>query len=426
MKIVQTLYVDSEKDVLTDSFGWARPEFHLMSWALSCLQLKKIYGEVTLFANNNAREILIDVLQLPYSKIDTSLDDFVLPNKYLWALPKIFTYSKQKEPFLHIDGDVFIFDKFPKEFENADLATQNIELATEYYNSTQRELMANFDYFPSCVEKDFNTGVPIKAVNAGILGGNDVDFIKEYTDLAFEYINKNLYNMDKINVDRFNVFFEQHLFYVLAQEKQKTISFFIKEIFNDRGYKYLGNIYETPHRNYIHLLGHLKKDDFTCKQMAAKLRDLYPDYYYKIVSLFKKNNIPVFLPFYSYQSIDSKNDYSLLLTKSKAVYNGECQLQENNVRYDKELIDKKLKDIFLSFFDFNNSDIKEDYYLFVNTVFDFLKSNSKSADYYYGRDIVSLNWHNDIFHNENELLAKKIVQTEGVEIIDSQFDWGGG
>lgn len=65
MNYIQTLYIDSSKNPLKNSFGWARPEYHLMSWALSCLQLKKIYGNVELYANNTAAELLINDLKLP-------------------------------------------------------------------------------------------------------------------------------------------------------------------------------------------------------------------------------------------------------------------------------------------------------------------------------------------------------------------------
>lgn len=37
-----------------------------------------------------------------------------MPNG-LWAMAKIESYGLQTEPFLHIDGDVFIFDYLPQE-----------------------------------------------------------------------------------------------------------------------------------------------------------------------------------------------------------------------------------------------------------------------------------------------------------------------
>ena len=38
MDFIQTLYLDKSINLYTHTFGWAVPEFDLMSWALSCLQ----------------------------------------------------------------------------------------------------------------------------------------------------------------------------------------------------------------------------------------------------------------------------------------------------------------------------------------------------------------------------------------------------
>ncbi len=65
MKFIQTLYIQDNQKVLSNSFGWAAPEFHLMSWCLSFLQLKKYYGDIELYANSPAVELLVGYLNLP-------------------------------------------------------------------------------------------------------------------------------------------------------------------------------------------------------------------------------------------------------------------------------------------------------------------------------------------------------------------------
>ena len=70
-------------------------------------------------------------------------------------MPKIFTYSLQKEAFIHLDGDLFPFGKVPDELLNGSLISQKIEEATDYYLKTQNELTGNFNYFPNCIKNDF-------------------------------------------------------------------------------------------------------------------------------------------------------------------------------------------------------------------------------------------------------------------------------
>jgi hypothetical protein len=68
MTLLQTLYISSGKDLLRDSFGWVAPEYHLVGWALSCLQLRAFHGDVVLYANSPTARLLIDDLQLPYTE----------------------------------------------------------------------------------------------------------------------------------------------------------------------------------------------------------------------------------------------------------------------------------------------------------------------------------------------------------------------
>lgn len=433
MKFIQTLFID--KDPFKNSFGWAAPEYHLMSWVFSSLQLQKIYLNVELFANSRAAELLIDILDLPYSKVNITHDNLKLANDNLWALPKVFTYSLQGEPFVHIDGDVFLFDQLPKALIKSELIAQNIEEATDYYMSTQKELMAEFTYFPPCVQNDFFSLVPIRAVNAGILGVNNISFIKEYTSLAFEYIARNLKHLSSIQVDRFNVFFEQHLFYSLAKEKNILIGVLFDDVINDNEYKYIGNIHEAPCcRRYFHLLGQFKKDEYTCRQMATKLLSTYPEYYYKIVSLFKEQNSS-FLSFYSKLDIRTSDDF---LVYNKEACKNYCNTKENKSNNSTEIeegqtvSEMELLQTILEHYinEHDNSisldDLQDDFKTFAASYQKILKNSGNDSLYWlYGRDLDAANWYCEIFGSEPNILNNIIVKCSEVNVVESEFDWAG-
>ncbi|MDR3653461.1 MAG: hypothetical protein P4L34_10910 [Paludibacter sp.] len=432
MNLIQTLYIDPSKRPFTDSFGWLKPEYHLMSWALSCLQLQKLYGNVELYANSTAAELLIDILELPYTTLHTNHDDLKLADTNLWALPKIYTYSLQDEPFLHIDGDVFIFNKFADSLLQSSLITQNIEVATDYYTITQKQLMENFTYFPPCVKADFYSNIPINAVNAGILGGNNISFIKQYTTEAFKYVNSNINHFQNINIDKFNVFFEQHLFYSLAKEQNIPINFLFNDIFEDRGYLYLGNFQEVPYeRTYLHLLGHYKRDKITCMQMAAKLRELYPEYYYKIIALCKKQNVTLFTSFYNDKNIDKKSEYQQLIDKATESFQNDIRIDNNECSKSKAEPDLSLLKKIFDMYVVNSHEkldlqyLKNDFDVFTQKLNTILKENALLSDYYlYGRDIAAAGWYAEIFINNN-FLNKIISRTEGLNIIESEYNWAG-
>ena len=74
MKIVQSFWSCKETNLLKFSAGWYSPEYHLMSWTLSCLQLKQFYPEVTLHADSVSARMLIDTLKLPYDNVICDLN----------------------------------------------------------------------------------------------------------------------------------------------------------------------------------------------------------------------------------------------------------------------------------------------------------------------------------------------------------------
>jgi hypothetical protein len=428
VNFIQTLYFEKSINPYKHSFGWATPEYHLMSWALSCLLLKENYGKVYLYCNKEAATLLKDSLDLPYTTFYTSHNEFNAVHPKLWALPKIFTYALQNEPFLHIDGDVFIFNRLPETLFTSKLIVQNVEEATGYYIETQKELLAHFNFFPACVKKDFESGKPIKAINAGILGGNNIDFIKEYTHTAFEYINKNINHLSSINTDRFNVFFEQHLFYSLAMEKGVSIDVLIGGTVKDNQYLHLGNFHEVPcKRNYLHLLGQYKRDMHTCKLMAAKLQQLYPEYYYRVSSLFKAKPFSVSASFYTDNEELQKN-------KNPSEYEPNIATHENIV----ELVTRKTSETkalmilntviseITNYNSFSKHTVENDFAIFSEKLLRFVEMiNGVDKEHIFERDIDAGNWFCKLFGNEAEVADKKIEKCKGPVVIDSSFDWAG-
>lgn len=436
MNFVQTLYVDECKNPFVDGFGWVAPEYHLMGWTLSCLQLQKIYGNVEIYTNNSGAKLLIDILNLPYSKIHISHENFTLENKDLWALPKILTYSLQKEPFIHIDGDVFIFKQFNKILLKSELIAQNIEEATDYYHVTKNQIVSKLTYIPACVKDDFQNNFSIKAVNAGVLGSTNIDFIKEYTDLAFKYVNNNLNKLSLINADRFNVFFEQHLYYCLAKQRGLSIAVVLPEVINYNEYKNLSDFQEVPfNKTYLHLLGHFKRDEQTCIQMAVKLRYLYPEYYYKIVSLFSNINRKSFINFTKYENITDINSYlqfnesskkMFYLDRTKSNFSGRIQHKFNQgkaidlsaLKYIINRETNNIKNVKI------RSKANKDFDNFFSNLTNYSNELSiVNSKYLYGLDIAAADWYSTLFSDEDAILDKIVIKCNDNKIIESKFDW---
>ncbi|GAA0740325.1 hypothetical protein GCM10009431_10350 [Gaetbulibacter jejuensis] len=285
------LNTDNQKEHGRFSGGWLDRKYHLMSWALSCLQLLEFYDEVELFTDEFGRDILIDQLQLPYTKVHLVFDDFEEFHPDLWALGKVFVYGLQKDPFIHVDSDVYIGSRFSDRIENATLISQNIEKAHFWwYEPLFASLKKQEVLFPKVIQKVTEREGEINAYNAGILGGNDISFFQSYSKAAIDFVMTNIDKIGKIDVGGFNTIYEQTLFYCLATESQINVTCLFETENNGelvdtvQGFT---NFKQFPDAaKYIHLYGvPCKRSESYCNVLSDKLKSIHPKLHKRIESL---------------------------------------------------------------------------------------------------------------------------------------------
>ena len=438
MKIVQTSWACNHKDLFKFDAGWLSAEYHLMAWSLSCLQLKKYYDKVVLYADQVSSKMLIDVLQLPYSEVISDLDQFNNIPPELFGLPKIHVYEQQTTPFLHVDGDVFIWKPFGSELLQSDLIAQNLEVGTSYYEKGFKNLESNLGYLPDEITEERHRNNKIYAYNAGIIGGNDLDFFNTYTQRAKQTIKNNSEHLLNIKPGFFNVYFEQHLFYCLAIKHNKKVSVLFDRIFPDTGYIHLGGFVDVPYnKQYIHLVGRLKKNKRVCEEMANRLRQDYPEYYYKIISLFKKQQIPLKTDYYYfidqtsprylidryYKLKSDQQEFTSASFKEKvdaleSLADFKLNIVKNVVNaFDGKIVDKQVEAIYDKLL--NDAIIFEAQ---IKTIVE-TKFSQYAKDDLYVRDISYTQYFEYLFADKSIGFEKVIEADPVVEIIESEFDW---
>ncbi len=291
MKFIQTFWTrnTAETDMLSISAGWLSPEYHWMSWALSCLQLKKLFGNIELITDTKGRDILTETLKLPYTNVSTSLDGSMdhYPET-LWALAKMHSYKTQGEPFLHFDSDFFLWTKPGDEILGARLVAQNIEKDLAFYKNTLHELSKCLQNIPEPCQPQHYEHKNIYACNAGIIGGNDPDFFKEYCQFAFDFVNTNPGCFEFENAANVNFVIEQYFFYWLANKKKIPITFLVNRVQEDPMYGSYVDFNNLPFTKLVHPVGGHKKSIEVCDHVAKQLRMEYPDHYYLVLDTLKR------------------------------------------------------------------------------------------------------------------------------------------
>lgn len=264
--------------------GYNNEEQFWTAMALSCLTLSEFY-EVELITDSFGKEILTNKLNLPYKKVSTELDSLQDYDASLWALGKIKAFSLQREPFLHVDNDVFIWEPFPSHFEKRDLIAQSEEnnksgVYTDICNFIESESFIVPEILKPYL-KEYKTKETC-AYNAGIIGGCNIDFFQLFSRYAFQLVDLNIGKLNKIDTGLFNMFFEQSLFYSLSLNQNIPVF----TLFPNSGGEYIPVEFDLiPKRWYIHTIGITKRYDTVCEQVHLRLLQKNPALLNKIKSL---------------------------------------------------------------------------------------------------------------------------------------------
>jgi hypothetical protein len=299
MKIVQTLWTkpsEQNNKTIFNRFtgGWNSTMNYYCALAYSCLSIKKFYPELELVTDYNGKELLIDKLKLPYSSY-TIFPEFIdeIPSS-LWALVKVYSYSIQQEPFLHIDNDVFLWGKFPSELMKQGLIVQNLETLTDIYDEALNYMHNHLNKLPHFIKKrEQYEENSFQSINAGIFGGNDISFIKQYTDEVFKVFNDNLKKTKNLKKNGlFNIILEQMIFFQLANDRSLKIStLFVDDLINNMVNLVRFDKVSFENENfYIHCLGELKTNPQFNKQIEYRLYFEYPETYERIETILVTKN----------------------------------------------------------------------------------------------------------------------------------------
>ena len=205
--------------------GYHRKDyFDYNLYKLSAHYLKKNYGNVNLITDNYGAQFLKDI---KFDNIEILLEDLPKETGAIWGLGKIKTYgliAEKKEPFLHVDHDVFLTKKIPQNILKQGIIAQHLE--REINN-----LYALDQFYNDLPNLGLMSKHRIKnAANMGIFGGNDLDFISRYSNEAVS-IALDIQNLKYIRETYFkytwqpSVLYEQYYMTLMADYENRQITY---------------------------------------------------------------------------------------------------------------------------------------------------------------------------------------------------------
>lgn len=251
--------------------NWCNTRSALMSSVLSVMESKKNFKEVVLVTDKLGFDLLVSKLNLPFTETSLSLEN--IDNKYrdFWSLGKVVAYAEQQKPFVHLDFDGIIFKPLPDQLLNAGTFAQHKEIGCAFRNSysTQIEyLKANDFKLPA----DF--GKLENASCLGIIGFNNMDFLKLYCERALDLVYSNSEKWNALSSqDKWGycVVFEQYMYDCIAKEMNVPISYLTNKTSEEDINP------ELTELGYTHIWGY-KKNPTIEQMLEHKLSQLYPEY----------------------------------------------------------------------------------------------------------------------------------------------------
>lgn len=260
----------------TGQMGYKVSFEDLLYLSVSIELVKKISQDVVVYTDSRGlAEIERNNIDVDKVVLDFNIPEAPVPRL---AQAKLMVMSLQKDPFFHIDHDVFLLKELPQ-YNNVDLVTQNLEFKPLYGSfykiAVDNAIKQNItlpEELLSCINKEDYSGY-----NCGYLDAQNLDLIAEWTQKALK-----LSETWTPYVISDNIFVQQMLLYAIAKSKPYKIGTLlgdghpdsINQIANELG--------------YVHLMGaknseNLFDQDQIFKSAIQKLKNLNPNTYSKFL-----------------------------------------------------------------------------------------------------------------------------------------------
>jgi hypothetical protein len=254
---------------ISNTSGFRSFKDYLNSQTLAISQAKKNIGKVKVITNDFGAKIFeeINLISL-IDELDTSLNQYDNLDPYFWGFTKIHAFEQQKEPFIHIDNDFFIWDYHDK-LKHCDFGFQSPEIFDDnIYSlySTLIDIMENAEFKPQTILENPDN----KGLNCGIVAcKNRFDIIEEWKDLAYNYITKNkdhFYNYKPEFLIHLNLLHEQY--FIASLLKRNKIS-------DNKIFYYFYNNFTDASKSgnrFSHLWGTVKKQESTMTKVENRVK----------------------------------------------------------------------------------------------------------------------------------------------------------
>jgi hypothetical protein len=269
---------------------WSSRKHQLLAWTLSLETARKHYEKTSLFTDDEGARTLIDGIGLEFDTVSVALNALAQSDPEWWTLGKMMTYRAQTEPFIHIDEDVFLWQRLPEQLEQAPVFAQNAEYFScpaWWYQPEALEsvVQQHCGWLPDEWVWYRSSGQAQRGECCGIVGGSRVDFVRYWADLGIRMIEhpRNRYGWSRLtNKLAHMLLIEQYLLAVCIEYHRKRPD----SPYSDIEIQYLFDSESNPfdpdcaaRKGFTHLIGPAKQDALLMERLEKRVQRDYPERY---------------------------------------------------------------------------------------------------------------------------------------------------
>ena len=273
---------------------WASDRHHLLAWILSTQTAGRYYRPLVLYTDDDGARMLVDGLGLEFDEVHTTLNALSHHDADWWAIGKLYAYRSEREPFVHLDNDVFLWKRLPETVESAAVLAQNPEFFLAGQSYYQPEVFEDVlegradTWLPVEWRWYRSSGTDLRAECCGVFGGQRIDFIHHYASQAIKIVEhpanrRALQSLD--NKIGHNVLFEQFFLGACIEYHSRQSSSPYRDIAVEHVFPSIDDAFDPAiagEIGYTHLIADAKQNPDLAERLERRVARDYPAHYHRV------------------------------------------------------------------------------------------------------------------------------------------------
>ena len=246
--------------------GFYNEHFFITSFKLAIACARKSFKHIEFYTDAVGYKLLVLDNGLEFDKVHIVLDDLNDLPADLWMLGKLYTYSLQREPFMHLDYDLYLLKPVPDTLHNMPIIVQCEESLkhTDVYEWGINWVHLNNQNQPIEFSYSLDKSIPYKyqaVYNVGMIGGQNFEDLAKFGGKALQLVRDNTERIKSLPTDkqnRLNIVYEQYYFTQYMQYHNIPVTQYMPDALQR---------YEFNNDVFVHMLNKVKNYHSVCVDM---------------------------------------------------------------------------------------------------------------------------------------------------------------